>query len=114
MKMLQLNRWLDELQRPTYTLRLLLRHHPKSYYNRLSQSILYYHPMNMRAVVRTGILGTTISFNSDHPQPTSVDTPTDILIKVKSAAINPVDYKLPRIIGGKVVGIDVSGVVVYN
>ena len=66
---------------------------------------------NMRAVVRTGILGTTISFSSDHPQPTSIDTPTDILIKVKSAAINPVDYKLPRIIGGKVVGIDVSGVV---
>ncbi|KAK1748109.1 hypothetical protein QTG54_000048 [Skeletonema marinoi] len=33
------------------------------------------------------------------------------IIKVKSAAINPVDYKLPRFIGGKGVGFDVSGVV---
>lgn len=30
---------------------------------------------------------------------------------MKSAGINPVDYKLPRAVGGKVVGIDVSGVV---
>jgi len=34
--------------------------------------------------------------------------PNDVLIKVKSAAINPVDYKLPKLIGGKIVGIDVS------
>lgn len=37
--------------------------------------------------------------------------PNDVLIKVKSAAINPVDYKLPKLIGGKIVGIDVSGIV---
>lgn len=72
----------------------------------------------MRAVIRTGLLGTTISFRTDQPPPASLDTnsplknPTDVLIKVKSAAINPVDYKLPRLIGGKVVGIDVSGEVV--
>jgi NADPH:quinone reductase-like Zn-dependent oxidoreductase len=66
----------------------------------------------MKAAVRTGILGWTISFKTDHPKP-SHDTlkPNEVLLRVKSAAINPVDYKLPRLIGGKVVGIDVSGIV---
>mmetsp|Transcript_42186 Transcript_42186/g.77113 ORF Transcript_42186/g.77113 Transcript_42186/m.77113 type:complete len:320 (-) Transcript_42186:210-1169(-) len=48
------------------------------------------------------------------PQPQDSITalnPTEILIKVKSAAVNPVDYKLPRLVAGKVVGLDVSGVV---
>ncbi|KAL7536728.1 hypothetical protein ACHAXR_007370 [Thalassiosira sp. AJA248-18] len=70
----------------------------------------------MRAAVRTGLLGLTISFTEDHPLPPSKDAdsalgPTDMLIKVKSAAINPVDYKLPRLFAGKVLGIDVSGIV---
>jgi len=69
----------------------------------------------MRAAIRTGLLGWTISFTKEHPLPASDSDsalmPTDILIKVKSAAINPVDYKLPRLAAGKVVGIDVSGVV---
>lgn len=66
----------------------------------------------MKAAVRTGILGWTISFKTDHPKP-SHDTlkPNEVLLRVKSSAINPVDYKLPRLIGGKVVGIDVSGIV---
>jgi D-arabinose 1-dehydrogenase-like Zn-dependent alcohol dehydrogenase len=66
----------------------------------------------MKAAVRTGILGWTISFKTDHPKP-SHDTlkPNEVLLQVKSAAINPIDYKLPRLIGGKVVGIDVSGIV---
>lgn len=35
-----------------------------------------------------------------------------VLIRVKSAAINPVDYKLPTMmVGGQVVGLDVAGVV---
>jgi NADPH:quinone reductase-like Zn-dependent oxidoreductase len=72
----------------------------------------------MRAAIRTGLLGWTISFTENHPTPapqakdsTTALAPTDILIKVKSAAINPVDYKLPRAVAGKVIGIDVSGVV---
>jgi len=75
----------------------------------------------MRAAIRTGLLGLTISFTKDQPLPAqqpaqdsntaALLAPTDILIKVKSAAINPVDYKLPRFVGGKVVGIDVSGIV---
>lgn len=70
----------------------------------------------MRAAVRTGLLGLTIAFKDDVPLPAPHDpnvaiTPTDVLIKVKSAAINPVDYKLPKLVGGTVVGIDVSGIV---
>ena len=70
----------------------------------------------MRAAVRTGLLGRTISFTKDHPLPVpSIEDaklePTEVLIKVKSAAINPVDYKLPRAAAGKTVGIDVSGIV---
>eukprot|EP00581_Thalassiosira_minuscula_P018971 CAMPEP_0183722884 /NCGR_PEP_ID=MMETSP0737-20130205/14701_1 /TAXON_ID=385413 /ORGANISM="Thalassiosira miniscula, Strain CCMP1093" /LENGTH=326 /DNA_ID=CAMNT_0025953129 /DNA_START=79 /DNA_END=1059 /DNA_ORIENTATION=- len=68
----------------------------------------------MRAAIRTGLLGWTISFTKDQPHPVPQDSaldPTDVLIKVKSAAINPVDYKLPRLAGGKIVGIDVSGVI---
>jgi NADPH:quinone reductase-like Zn-dependent oxidoreductase len=55
----------------------------------------------MRAAVRTGILGWTIAFKEDVPLPGPLNpnvaiAPNDVLIKVKSAAINPVDYKLPN------------------
>ena len=68
----------------------------------------------MRAAVRTGLLGLTISFKEDVHYPAQCDPnvvigPTDVLIKVKSAAINPVDYKLPH--ASAVAGLDVSGVV---
>jgi NADPH:quinone reductase-like Zn-dependent oxidoreductase len=58
----------------------------------------------------------TIALKDDVPFPAPRDpnvpiAPTDVLIKVKSAAINPVDYKLPRLVAGAVVGIDVSGIV---
>ncbi len=58
----------------------------------------------------------TISFKEDVPLPAQRDPnvaigTNDMLIKVRSAAINPVDYKLPRVIAGSVVGFDVSGVV---
>ena len=68
----------------------------------------------MRAAIRTGLLGTTISFTKDQPHPlpdTAELKHNELLIKVKSAAINPVDYKLPRFILGKGVGFDVSGIV---
>ncbi|KAL3790407.1 hypothetical protein HJC23_013579 [Cyclotella cryptica] len=71
----------------------------------------------MKAVVRTGIMGWTISFKQDHPAPPVTSSgddllrPNEVLLRVKSAAINPVDYKLPRMIGGTVVGLDVSGIV---
>jgi len=71
----------------------------------------------MKAAVRTGIMGWTISFKKDHPTPSLTSStddllrPNEVLLRVKSAAINPVDYKLPRMIGGAVVGLDVSGIV---
>lgn len=68
----------------------------------------------MRAAIRTGLLGTTITFTKDFQAPSSSHSalrPNEVLLHVKSAAINPVDYKLPRLIGGKIIGIDVSGVV---
>ena len=82
--------------------------HPAAYHTRVVDD----YRSTMRAAVRTGILGWTISFKLDHPKP-SIDVlqPDEVLLRVKSAAINPVDYKLPRSIGGKVVGIDVSGVI---
>ena len=35
----------------------------------------------------------------------------DVLVRIHSAAINPVDYKAPKIILGPIVGLDFSGVV---
>jgi NADPH:quinone reductase-like Zn-dependent oxidoreductase len=72
----------------------------------------------MRAAIRTSFFGTTIAFTKEQPHPlpdgmcrTTELKPNEMLIKVKSAAINPIDYKLPRFIGGKGVGLDLSGVV---
>jgi len=36
---------------------------------------------------------------------------SDVLISIKAAAINPVDYKLPSLVLGRIVGSDFSGVV---
>ena len=36
---------------------------------------------------------------------------SNVLVRVKAAAINPVDYKLPRLALGPVVGLDFSGVI---
>ena len=66
----------------------------------------------MKAAIRTGILGLSIALKDDYPQPQhDILEPNEILLHVRSAAINPVDYKLPRLLAGKVVGIDVSGIV---
>ena len=88
----------------------------------------------MKAAIRTGLLGWTISFG-ELPKPEKV-ADNELLLKVENgelyflcrarssesnqgpficdprpAAINPVDFKIPRAIGGKVVGIDVAGTV---
>ena len=60
----------------------------------------------MRAATRSG---TTISFNAAYPKPKCADN--KVLLKVKCAAINPVDYKAPWPIMGTVVGIDVAGII---
>lgn len=35
----------------------------------------------------------------------------EILVRVRAATINPVDYKIPKIVGGTVVGLDMAGVI---
>lgn len=58
----------------------------------------------MRAVVRPSI---SLSSNVAIPSPSA----NQLLIRVMACGINPVDYKLPKAIGGLVVGVDVAGVV---
>jgi len=67
----------------------------------------------MKAAIRTGVLGYTFSFITDYNTPAfKPESNCDqVYIKVKSAAINPVDYKLPRLLSGNVIGIDFSGTV---
>lgn len=69
----------------------------------------------MRAAVKTGWSGFQISFTDALPRPTfnpAAANRADLRLQVKAAGINPVDYKVPRLLFGKVVGFDVSGIVV--
>lgn len=69
----------------------------------------------MRAALRTGLFGFTPAFVNDYIAPPFDENSTkqnkDIYVKVKAAAINPVDYKLPRTIGGNVMGFDFCGTI---
>lgn len=67
----------------------------------------------MKAAIRQGSLlwRPHFGFSDDFPKP-KLTQPNHVLLKVLAASINPVDYKLPRPIGGKVYGIDVCGQVV--
>jgi NADPH:quinone reductase-like Zn-dependent oxidoreductase len=60
----------------------------------------------MRAAIRTS---GGISFSSVEPK--AVPAAGQVLLHVMAAGINPADYKIPKIIGGKVVGLDVAGTV---
>ena len=60
----------------------------------------------MRAVVREW---GKLVFKSSHDIPSCGNQ--DVLVRIKSAAINPVDYKAPKLILGPIVGLDFSGVV---
>lgn len=66
----------------------------------------------MRAAIRTGCLGYTLQFTSNQPEPIKRNLKSnEILINIKAAAINPVDYKLPRAALGSVYGLDFSGTI---
>mmetsp|Transcript_9824 Transcript_9824/g.14464 ORF Transcript_9824/g.14464 Transcript_9824/m.14464 type:complete len:361 (-) Transcript_9824:482-1564(-) len=67
----------------------------------------------MKAAVRKGLLGTCLSFVQDYTKPAFYPEKqkNDVLVKVHAAAINPVDYKLPGFVAGKVVGLDFCGTV---
>jgi NADPH:quinone reductase-like Zn-dependent oxidoreductase len=69
----------------------------------------------MRAAIRKGILGYTFAFSQELPtpafQPSSSTHQKDVLVKVNAAAINPVDYKLPRAALGPIIGNDFCGTI---
>jgi len=63
----------------------------------------------MKAVVRAN---GTLAMNTEWPIPPAPKPNSDgVIIRVRAAGINPVDYKLPKIVGGAVVGMDVAGVI---
>ena len=64
----------------------------------------------MKAAIRSGFFTTQHAFSTDFPVPT-LTKPDQVLIKINAAALNPVDYKLPKMLGGDVMGIDVCGTV---
>ena len=69
----------------------------------------------MRAAIRSGVLGWTLNFKVDYPDPyfdSLNKNANDVLVQVSSAAINPIDYKIPRAMFGPIYGIDVSGEVI--
>ena len=59
----------------------------------------------MKAAVRS--YGGSIYFSDNYKKPTC--GPNQILVKVKAAGINPVDYKMPYIMAGALVGFDLAG-----
>jgi len=63
----------------------------------------------MKAVVRAN---GTLGMNGSWPLPPEPKPNTDdVIIRVRAAAINPVDYKLPKMFAGSIVGFDVAGVI---
>ena len=68
----------------------------------------------MKAAIRKGFLGFSMSFSENFTVPKfdAVKNKNEVKVKVNSAAINPVDYKLPRAALGSVVGMDFCGTVV--
>lgn len=53
-----------------------------------------------------------MAFKTDYPVPATPKAGSeDVLIRVRGAAINPVDYKAPKMMLGPVVGLDFAGVV---
>jgi len=68
----------------------------------------------MRAAIRRGVLGYTVSFSNNQVMP-AFDPETkninDVFVKVNAAAINPIDYKMPRAVLGPVYGHDFCGTI---
>lgn len=66
----------------------------------------------MKAAIRTGLMGKTISFTTNHKEPKfNPKNSKKLKVKINAAAINPVDYKMPRMVLGKVIGFDFCGTV---
>ncbi|CAB9506869.1 furan-3-one reductase [Seminavis robusta] len=69
-------------------------------------------PSTMKAAVRSGWTGFTLSFDDEFPTPALCGQPDKVLLKVHAAALNPVDYKLPKLVLGSVFGSDLCGTIV--
>ncbi len=67
----------------------------------------------MKAAIKTGFLGTTISFSNEVASPKSA-AKDSVLIRVHAAAINPFDFKVPKLASGLIAGLDVCGEVVED
>ena len=66
----------------------------------------------MQAAIRTGFLGTTLSFTKKYEKPVFLPEgihKSDVLVEVEAAGINPVDFKTPRAMAGAIYGIDFCG-----
>ena len=64
--------------------------------------------LRMSAAVRTG---GAIRFSACAKAPRKPGT-NEVLVSVRAAGINPIDYKLPKLLGGPVAGLDLAGVAV--
>jgi len=62
----------------------------------------------MRACVRTS---SGPAFTDSQPRPSDSPGAGELLVKVHAAAINPVDYKVPKLMLGPVMGLDFAGTV---
>ena len=62
----------------------------------------------MKAAVRTG---GAIRFSAGAKAPRKPGM-NEVLVSVRAAGINPIDYKLPKLLGGPVAGLDLAGVAV--
>ena len=68
----------------------------------------------MKAYVRQGNLIANLAFTNQASRPlfdAEGEDKSSVLVKVVSASINPFDYKAPKLIAGKVVGLDFCGTV---
>merc|ERR1719348_2235898 len=62
----------------------------------------------MKACIRTS---SGPAFTDSHYRPSDSPGSGELLIKIKAAAINPVDYKVPKMMLGPIMGLDFAGVV---
>ena len=63
---------------------------------------------DMRACIRSS---NGPAFTDSHPRPSDNPRSGELLVEVRAAAINPVDYKVPKLMLGPVMGLDFAGVV---
>jgi NADPH:quinone reductase-like Zn-dependent oxidoreductase len=67
----------------------------------------------MKAAVRKGFMGFTHVFSNEYPEPKFEPSKNkdQVLVQIHAAAINPVDYKVPKQMLGEVIGLDFCGTV---